>query len=289
MRKSLLITAALFVCCLLSAQEAENGYLRYIADTTTKVRNYADINNYSLIGVNYGVTFSQMQFNPSQKQSWLFNPVYVSLMYTHYLKLFQYMPYFGYKVGIAYGKEGYRFKENKDTHTTFSIEGAHEAVIDVVEVPFLAHFHYDALHFKLMVDAGLYAGYRLGIERRGDNVKDGMARSFATTDLRPEYGLQGGGGIGFVFSPVELHISALVRYSWSSLYEPDSSPSVNNKYYYRFAYPLDVSIMAGVHFQISKRTGRTSADLRRQAMEIVKNGWDIENVETEDNSGKSGE
>lgn len=300
MRRTLLISVLLLACGFLRAQEAgtfepegvkvpDNSYLRYIADTTNIVKNYADINDYSLIGVNYGVTFSQMQFNPSQKQSWLFNPMYVSLTFTHYLKLFQYMPYFGYKIGIAYGKEGYKFKENKETGITAQIEGATEAVMDVIEVPFLAHFHYDALHFKILVDAGLYGGYRNTIERRGPNVTEGLERKFATTDRRPEYGLQGGAGFGLVFSPVEFHVEAMVRYSWSSIYEPDSSPSVYNKYYYRFAYPLDVTIMAGVHLQITKRTGRTSADLKRQAMEIVKNGWEIENGSTEDSESESGE
>ena len=259
-----------------------NDYVRYIADTTTYVRNYADINDYSLIGLNYGVTFSQMMFNPSaSNQAWLFNPMYVSLTYTHYLKMFGYLPYFGYKIGLAYGKEGFKFKENKETGRITQVDGATQATIDIFEVPFMAHFHYDDLHFKIMVDAGMYGGYRRSIQRVGPNVTDDLRFNFSSTDRRPEYGLQGGAGIGFIFSPVEFHIEAMVRYSWSSIYQPDSSPSIYNQYYYRFAYPLDVTIMAGVHIQLSKRTGRTNADLRKQAWEIVKNGWNIESTTEE--------
>ena len=153
--------------------------------------------------------------------------------------------------------------------------------MDVVEVPFLAHFHFDALHFKIMANAGLYGGYRRTITRTGPNVTPGLENAFATTDRRPDYGLQGGAGIGFIFDPVEIHVNALLRYSWSSIYTPDSSPSIYNQYYYRFAYPLDVNVMVGVYFQLTKRTGRTSKDLKRQARDIVENGWELYNERTE--------
>ena len=269
MRKRLVITAL----CLLSALGAH-------------AQEVSDINDYDLLGVNYGVTFSQMQFNPAQKQAWLFNPTYISMMYTHYLKMFDYMPYFGYQLGIAYGKEGYRFKENKETGRIYSIEGATEAVMDVVEVPFLAHFHFDAAHFIIMANAGLYGGYRRTIQRSGPNVTAGLERAFAQTDRQAEYGLQGGVGFGLVFNPIELHFNALLRYSWSSIYEPDSSPSIYNQYYYRFAYPLDVNITAGIHFQLTKRTGKTSRYLKRQAKEIVIKGWEIEHDGTESQDRK---
>ncbi len=276
MKRALTIIFCLVLGLSVFAQE-----VRYIQDTTVTVQNVADINDYDLIGINYGVTYSQMQFNPPLKQDWLFNPLYVSLTYTHYLKLFQYMPYFGYQIGIAYGKEGYRFTENKETHTIYKIEGATQAVMDVVEVPFLAHFHFDALHFKIMANAGLYGGYRRTITRTGPNVTPGLEKAFATTDRRPDYGLQGGAGIGFIFDPLEIHVNALLRYSWSSIYTPDSSPSIYNQYYYRFAYPLDVNVMVGVYFQLTKRTGRTSKDLKRQARDIVENGWELYNERTE--------
>ncbi|MCR5519097.1 MAG: hypothetical protein K6F21_02080 [Bacteroidales bacterium] len=278
MTRATLITI-LFSLLALNAAAQEN--VRFISDTTETVETYSDINDYDLLGFNYGVTFSQMMFNPPVKQSWMFSPMYMSLTYTHYLKLFDYMPFFGYQLGIAYGKEGYRFKENEDTGTIYKIEGATEAVMDVIEVPFLAHFHYDALHFKIMVNGGLYGGYRRSIVRRGPSVTEGLEKSFAETDRQPDYGLQGGLGIGLVFSPLEFHVNALLRYSWSSIYTPDSSPSKYNQYYYRFAYPLDVNITAGIYIQLTKRTGRTSRDLKRQAKEIVIKGWELENEHTE--------
>lgn len=290
-RKLLLITAAILALAPLGAQEAGtfeaegltlggDSSVRFLRDTTEVVRNYADINDYSLIGVNFGVTFSQMSFNPPVKQTWLYNPYYASVFFTHYLKMFGYMPYFGYKIGFAVGKEGYKFKKNKDTGLTHKIDGATQARMDIVEIPFLAHMHFDALHFKIMADFGLYGGYRRTIERTGETVLDDLRSSFKSTDRRWEYGLQGGAGLGIVFDPVEIHFNAALRYSWSSIYTPDSSPSKYNQYYYRFAYPLDLIITAGVHFHLTKRTGKTSASLRRTAREIVDNGWELEDENT---------
>ena len=289
MRKVLYISlAAMLLPNLLFAQDAagtfgsgfddrqhRSNYAELIIDTTTTVKTYKDINDYSLIGINYGVTLSSMSFNPSEKQSWHFSPVYVSVTYSKYLKMFGYIPYFGYKVGLAFGHEGFRFKENSKTGAITEIDGASELDIQVIEMPFLAQIHADATHFKVMADFGLYAGYRLSIERSGAHVPDKYRNNFMSHDRRFEYGLQGGLGIGLIFSPIEFHIGAQLRYSWSSIYTPDSSPSRYNQYFYRFAYPLDINIVAGIHFQLTKRTGRTSADLKRQARDIVESGWEI--------------
>ena len=68
-----------------------------------------------------------------------------------------------------------------------------------------------------------------------------------------------------MFDPVEIHFNALFRWSWSSLNEPNYL----SKYYYRYTYPMDIIATVGVHFQLTKRSGKTSAQLRREAREIV--------------------
>ena len=129
----------------------------------------------------------------------------------------------------------------------------------------MAHFHSDGLHFKVMVDAGIYGGYRLGIERIGDRVREDVRHSFMEWDKRIDYGIAGGLGFGLVFNPVEFHVNANVRYSWGSLYEPDYV----SKDFYRFAYPLDFMLTAGLYFQVTKRSGKTKAQIRREAYEQV--------------------
>lgn len=234
---------------------------------TVKINHVFEVNDYSLIGVEYGVSFSRMSFNPVYTQSTLFVPNTFGLFYTKYGKMFGYLPYFGFKVGLRYSHEGYKFKENKDTQVMPNIEGVTQAVMDVVELPFMAHLHIDGLHYKIMADLGIYGGYRLNIKRTGDSVDASLANSFKDTDLRFDYGVCGGLGLGLVFDPVEFHINVNLRYSWGSIYEPDYLI----KDYYRFAYPFDVMATAGVYFQLTRRTGRGKAQLRREAYRQVFN------------------
>lgn len=257
-----------------SAQDRQEKKQRHQRDTTVYSNAYLDtvqvnkvfvLNDCTIIGVDMGVTLSRQLFNPSYTQDWRYTPEFAEISMTKYGKLFGYMPYFGLKVGLAYGHVGYKMKENRETGYIGNIMGATECVYDVVEVPFQAHFHYDVPHFKIMVDLGPYAGYRLNIERIGDNVADDIRTSFLDTDRRIDYGLRGGAGFAIVLDPVELHFNAKVRYSWSNLYEPN----YYSDYYYRFAYPLDLMITAGLHFQLTKKTGMTKAALRKQAKEIV--------------------
>ncbi len=105
---------------------------------TVKVDRVFKINDYSDIGVEYGVSFNRMTFNPPYTQTTLFVPNTFGVFYTRYGKMFGYLPYFGFKVGLRYSHEGYKFKENKDTQTTPDIEGATQAIIDVAELPFMA-------------------------------------------------------------------------------------------------------------------------------------------------------
>lgn len=235
---------------------------------TLNIRRKTKINDYSLIGVHYGVGLSRVMFNPTQKQDMVFMPYNVGVTYTKYGKMFGYMPYFGFQVGFYYGQEGYQFEYNEDRNYTYKIEGAEKAVIDMIEVPVLAHMHIDFWNMKVMANIGCYAGYRLGIERfpgKTGFVKDEMVHSFKDTDRRMDYGIKGGLGFGLIFDPIEIHIQAMYKHSLSSLYEPDHY----SEYYYRFAYPSNIIISAGVHFQLTKRTGRTKAQLKKLAKEMV--------------------
>lgn len=242
---------------------------------TVKLNRVFEVNDYSLIGVEYGVSFSRMSFNPAYSQTTLFSPNTFGIFYTRYGKMFGYMPYFGFKVGLRYSHEGYKFKEDKDTKVTPSIENATQAIMDVAEIPFMAHLHLDGLHYKVMAEAGIYGGYRLNIKRTGDYVSESLVNSFKDTDRRLDYGICGGIGFGLVFDPVEFHINANVRYSWGSIYDPD----YYSKDYYRFAYPFDIMVTAGMYFQLTRRTGRGKAQLRREAYQQVYYPTQNENID----------
>lgn len=283
MRKLLILTLLVIVPGLVMAQDEKPQKQRKVRtesrlefqDTLTDsfldtvvVKKKLKLNDYSLIGFQYGAALSQVVWNPSQNQKMLFVPINFGVTYTLYGKMFGYMPYFGFQAGVFYAREGYQFEYNEERDYTYTIEGAEKAIMDVIEVPILSHIHFDFWHFKIIAQLGLFGGYRLGIHRYPGNaghVRDEVANSFIETDNRFDFGIKGGLGFGLVFDPVELHIQAMYKHSLSSLYEPDHY----SKYYYRFAYPSNIIISAGLHFQLTKRSGMTKKELKQQARSIV--------------------
>lgn len=247
----------------LTVEEYTNEFL-----DTLNVRKNLVINDYSMFGVTYGVNLSRVTWNPRQNQDLLVIPMNIGISYTKYGKMFGYMPFFGFQIGVNYTQEGYQFKYNEEKDYTYKIEGAEKAIYDIVEVPILMHCHYDMWNFKIIAHAGCYGGYRIGIHRfpgKTGWVDPEIEHSFLETDRRWDYGLKGGLGFGLVFDPVEFHIMATYKHSFGTLYEPDHY----SEYYYRFAYPMNIVISAGIHVHLSKRTGLSKSALRKQAREIV--------------------
>jgi hypothetical protein len=284
--KYILAVFSLLACLSGAAQEQKDSLKlarknRKLAADSLTVKEYSDeyldtvklekkftLNNYSSIGVEYGVSINRMWFSPSMTQSSLVCPNTIGIFYTKYHnKLFGYMPYFGYKVGLRYTTEGYKFKEDKETGRTQTIQGATEVKMDFAEAIMMAEFHVDMMHFKLYADAGIYGGYRLNIDRTGANVPDSIKTSFLDTDRRFDYGFVGGVGFGIIFDPFEFRVGGEFRWGWGTLYDPD----YYSEYYYRYAYPINIMINAGIYFHLTKRYGRSKAQLRREAREAVYN------------------
>lgn len=234
---------------------------------TVDIKKKQLINDYSMIGVQYGVGLSQVIWNPSMTQKMVFMPWNFGVMYSRYGKMFNFMPYFGFQLGIFYTQEAFQLKGKDEESYTPTLPGTGEsyARMNVIEVPLLAHCHIDFWKMKILVNAGLYGGYRLSIQRSGEYVKDEFANAFADYNHRMDFGVKAGAGFAFIFDPVEIHFQAMYKHSLSSLYDADyTSP-----YYYRFAYPSNIIISVGLHFQITKRTGKTSRMLRQEAREQV--------------------
>lgn len=235
---------------------------------TLNIRQKLDINDYSMIGFQYGAGLSRVSWNPSQKQDMVLSPMNVGVTFTKYGKMFGYMPYFGFQAGLIYTTEGYQFQYNEENNYTYKIEGAERAIMQVVELPVLSHIHVDFWKMKIIAEIGCFAGYRLSIERfpgKTGSVSEEVAHSFLDTDRRFDYGIKGGVGIGFVFDPIEIHIKGMYKHSFSSLYQPD----YYSEYFYRYAYPYNFILSAGVHFHLSKRTGQTKSQIKKLAKEMV--------------------
>ena len=244
------------------------------------------INDYSIIGVQYGVGLSRTLLNPEfAKQDFIFMPYNVGVTYSRYGKMFGYMPFFGIQVGLFYTQEGYKFRYNSEENYVPVFMGAQSAIMDVIEVPVLAHCHVDFWKMKVILNVGLYGGYRLGIHRYQPDIKmDGLryhnltpdysisfeenadyVRSFTPFENRFDYGIKAGLGFGFVFDPVEIHIQAMYKHSFASLFEAD----YYSQYYYRYSYQMNVIISVGLHFQLGKRIGKTRQQIRKEARESV--------------------
>ena len=260
MRKT--FTVFLLLCAALWGAGARG----FEADSLEVTTQAPLINDYTLIGVNYGVSFSNMYYSPARhNRAFVISPSYVSVTFTKFSKMFDKLPYFALVIGAAHGYEGFAFEKNPETGATQELDGAEEGTIEVFEVPALAQIHVDFYPGKLMANVGVYGGWRNSISRSGPTLDPAYTNAFRPYEHRLDYGLQGGAGFALMFDPVEIHANALIRWSWSSLYDPDyASP-----YYYRYAYPMDVIVTVGVHFQLTKRSGKTSQALRREAKEIV--------------------
>ena len=285
MKRLTIILSILLIlpCTLIDARERKKDTLNVeIAFTDTLTNEFLDtvkidkklkLNDYSMVGIQGGVVLSQVMWNPKYKQEMILLPINFGVTYTKYGKMFGYMPYFGFEIGLMYTQEGYQFKADKDdpTKVPTTIQGADRAVYDVIEMPVLSHFHVDMWKMKIIANLGFYAGYRLKIQRfpyGGEFTNPTYAEtehSFLETDRRWDYGIKGGLGFGLVFDPIEIHIKAMYKHSLSSLYNPDYA----SKYYYRYAYPSNIVISAGLHFQLTKRTGKTKAALKQEARDIV--------------------
>ena len=202
MRKILILISLLFAGTAMQAQEVK-------LDTTEMKRPAFFLNDYSLLGIHYGVTLVNTSFNPIRDTEFFLEPQTFGISYTLYGKMLGYLPYFGFRLGFFYGREGYQFKEDKETKITPTLEGATKVVMKSFDVPLQAILHYDTEFFKAFASVGPYAGWRWDIHRTGPRVTEGLEDSFKDTDIRRDFGLKGGVGFGIVFDCINGIIPSL--------------------------------------------------------------------------------
>lgn len=234
---------------------------------TVNIKKSSTINDYSMIGVQFGMGMGEVFWNPSYPQKFRFSPYEAGIFYTRYGKMFGYMSYFGIQAGAVFGQQGYQFKKESDSGWTPTLSGATGAAITYVDLPVMAHCHVDFWKMKLTINLGYFLGYRVGITRYGENVAPEKVHSFEDYEYRFDYGLRGGIGFGFVFDPIEVHIGATYKHSFRSLYKAD----YYSPYYYRYAYPMNIIISAGIHYQLTRRVGKTRKEIRNQAYDEIFN------------------
>lgn len=259
------------------------------------------LNDYSMLGFQYGASLSSPVFSPSRSLESLFFPVgNVGVIYTRYCKMFGYLPYFGFQGGVFFTQEGYKFKMNEKSGYVDNILGASTVRMQTVEVPVMAHFHVDFWKMKIVANIGVYGGYRLNIERSdyvSEQYREYFAQyrsSFHPNEIKFDYGIKGGAGLALALDPIELHLMAWYKYAFALLHQPDVNNITlehddNSRYYYKWGNPTDIIVSLGLHYQLSKPRGYTKRMLRQQAKqqaqelfdEVLKRYPQFQNLEQE--------
>ena len=167
-----------------------------------------------MIGVRYGVNWSSAQFSPDviPGKVWCFNNY--GIVYTYYNNLWDMLDNFGTQAMVRLNREGFTAEYFEDMKYT------------VAEVDLMANFRFNPKPFRIFINAGPYAGYRLDNDREGE-------QKWNYTDNRFDYGLIFGGGAGIMFGPFEFHLEANYKWGLSSYYHTYAYSDE----YWLFAYP----------------------------------------------------
>ncbi len=184
-------------------------------DTVAPPPKYKSIH---MLGVKYAYNISGISVNPSIGEEYAYIPMNISLLYTYYHALWDYMPNFGVQCGIKYGQEGYSSTNEK-----------YGEICKIVEVPLISQFRIDFSRFRLLVDLGTYYGYRLSTDKPG---------GFDQYDLRHDYGIIAGAGLAVIFKPLEIQIEGSYKYSLCSMYQTNKISDM----YWIFAYPRNIML-----------------------------------------------
>jgi len=195
-------------------------------DTVPQKRKFF---NEHLIGAKYGVNISSVRSSIDIKQKSIVTLNNITIAYTFYHVLWDKMANFGLQLGGKMGYEGY----------SSPYEGFGETC-KVLEFPLLSQFKIDFSVFRFLVNVGPYYGYRLSTDKEG---------GFDSNDQRHDYGLIGGGGLGIVFRPLEIHIEANYKFSFASMYNMNKI----SEQYWTSVYPSNIMLSAGLFFHLEKK------------------------------------
>lgn len=201
-------------------------------DVNTKpVKKY---HSSSMIGVRYGVNWSGAHITPDVGAGNVLCPNNFSIVYTYYNDLWDMLDNFGTQAVARLGREG------------FTTEYLGTEYYTVGELDLLCNLRLNFSSFRILVNVGPYAGYRISNGRDEDPYKYPLPGNWNYIDNRYDYGLMFGGGLGIVFKPFEFHLECNYKWGLSSYY---------HTYYYHdeywlFAYPRVFMFSGTLYFKL---------------------------------------
>lgn len=188
-----------------------------------------------LIGFKVGYAISSVSFSQDFDHKSIKTPIHFGIYYTYYHSLWKSMPYFGFQTGLEYNEIGYTHVSGNDQNIT-EVKNIYRAI----ELPILSQFRVDFWKMRLMLNIGPYAYYIMS-----SNLEGGIP----STTNRLGAGIMGGGGIAFIFKPIELHIECNYKYALSHFYDPQ----IYSTEYWLYTHSNQLAIQVGVFYRLGKR------------------------------------
>ena len=175
---------------------------------STKIREH-------LVGVKWGLGWNNVYFSQDIERQACASAKNFGFFYTYYHSLWGSIPLFGIEMGVQYSEIGFTAIEYLDPEGTEgrrSVKG--KETFQTIMFPMVSQFRIDFWKMRLLVNLGCFASYKLSASTSGV-----LSEDISKTYKKGGYGIIGGGGIAFIFSPFEVHIEANYRYNLSNVYD----------------------------------------------------------------------
>ena len=206
-RRLIILIIALIGSCFTLKAQSKNEHLQI---DTIKINNRVYKPNEHLIGIRYGIAFTNIISSPNLKPKSVFSPVNVAITYTYYQAMWGYLDYFGLQTGLKYGSHGY---------TTLANIGGIDQTITSLELPILTAFSFDVAkdRLRILASLGMFLGYHLTTTRE---------KGWDCYDNRFDFGVLGSVGLGVKIHPFEIHLEFGYQYSMIPLFDQQRQSSI---------------------------------------------------------------
>ncbi len=202
-------------------------------DATIKIKDSTVLSQH-LIGIKGGYSIANVSFSQAFNHTGIKTPVNFGIYYTYYHSLWNSMPYFGFQAGAEYAEIGYNHITRDKEDIIISEE---QQIYQTVQLPLLSQFRIDFWKMRLLVNIGPYGYYILST-----NLKEGIP---ATTN-KLGVGIMGGGGLAFVFKPVEFHLECNYKYGMSHF----CNPKIYSEEHWVYAHANQLVFSFGLFFRL---------------------------------------
>ena len=208
------------------------------ANITGKVKDSTRLREH-LLGVKWGMSVNNLTVSIDYDKKPALSPKNFGIYYTYYHSLWNSISLFGIETGVQFNEEGYK-TQILDSDGNLVKEGTES--FQNITVPLVSQFRYDFWRMRIIANLGCFVSYRTGAQFSGL-----LSETVSSTWKKKGYGIIGGGGIAFVFRPLELHLEANYKYNLADLYDKASFYADE---YWVSTHTSQIIISVGLHYRI---------------------------------------